>query len=679
MIRKRTIYGVLTGLDLVLMLSGVVLLMLTMGLVALDLQDTSRQKQQGAELMLRFAEQQTLLRELTARTAPEAAASAQGLESLHRWRAAAQQSIERLSGQAQQMESSALAGPVSDVQRHWQTAIARLDRVLVSETELVELQHHSEQMTASLTELAAHLEELIGRQVAGGEVPEGVAPMLGLLGDAQDLARALDRLRTGGLTAVSSPAPIAAALDRFAVDLGRLPADEPEMGSPAMLGSAGQDRLQPLASRVALLRRASETMIQLLQRTAPAASSLTALIAERSRLTESLDALMQAFAASQTPRTGMLGAASLTTVSTAVLTIALLGLLAWRGLTQVRRPAPVEAGEYGSDQRAILRLLDEVGGIAEGDLSVAATPGDDLTGAIADAFNQAIAGLRKMVTWGSAAVHALAQSTAQIRSLAGRLEAASASQGQSLMAMNAALDELDAQIAALTQRSAESAATARRLVERSEGGADSLRDALQGMDVIREQARQASARLERLTEGAHEIGAVSATIDDLADQTDILAVNGAMQAANAGESGRQFVGLIDEVRELARQTREASHRIQAVLRNVTADAVELASLIETTGDDLQRGGALVAGTGEVIAEIESLGRDIDRLLLDGEGSLGTGAVDRQAERFKGPLDQIQESTRQLAADAKLAGQVVTALSQPVQELRRAVAGFRLAE
>lgn len=673
----RAIRGFWTGLDLALVVASGLLLALTLGLTLVAQQQAAGQRTQGAELVLGVAEQQSQLRVLAGHATPAALAAATGLEPLHRWRADGQRLFDALSRQVRDLGLAALGEPLHEVARRWDALVVEVDRLLASEAEILALREQGERLAAALADLVSRLEGLAEQQIGAGGAPVEALITLRLLTEAQGLVQTVERQRGEGLGSLTTPAQLAAGIDRLAVDLARLRSGDRQAAAAAEGRVGGRVNLQGLAPSVAALGEDSATMLGLAQRLTVTAVALAALPAAEAAFADSLDALGRAYATSVQQDAGpvmaiwtwvWLGAISLTLT---------LGLLARRSLMRAGRPTASHASAAGAEQGAILRLLDEIGGIAEGDLTVAATPGDDLTGAIADAFNQAIAALRRMVTWGSAAVQVLAQSIGEIRSLASRLSATSALQGDALAAAEAALGTLQTQAASLAQRRGESVEVAARLGQVAARGAQVLREALRGIDGAGEQARVAATRLQRLNEAVVEIGALAAAIDDLADQTDILAVNGAMLAAGSGEAGRDLVGLIDEVRQLASQTREAVRQVQAVLRNMTADAAEATSLVETGATDLRKGADQVEDAGGALAEVETVVGYIDELMRADQAA--DGELHRLIDAIRMPLGQMQDSRARLAVEAEQAGGVITALTQPVQELKRAVGGFRLAE
>jgi len=664
-----------TRLDLSLLLAATLLLVPVPVLLFLADPGANEAHRPGPARLENLAEQQAAMRRLAAIAPPRLTANPAALEGLRRWHAEGLPEMERIADFGSSANPAALKDTFARITRHQAQLLTAVERILGAEPEILALHAAANKANARVDKLETSLARLLERRPAQGEAAEFTARVLRSLQETQGLTQSLEQLRTRGVAALSATTQFTAGTDRLAFNLARL--NEAPVATDIARPPGGQSGAQALDPLIGAIERSSATLLGLSEQLAPAAAALEQLNSLQTALGNDLVELLQTYGKSA--RRDADGASVLAWVGLSCLVAALLALLwlAYRVLLRARRASTPDAAARGAEQGAILRLLDEIGGIAEGDLTVAATPGDDLTGAIADAFNQTVGELRKMVHWGAEAVQALAQSTAQIRELSGRLDATREAQGESLARAEAALTDAREQIAEIAQRNGESAEVSGRLVEVAKRGAGSLRDALRDFDGATEQTRANTARLERLGSDVQKLGEIGARIDDLADQTDILAVNGAMQAANAGEAGRGLVGLIDEVRTLAGHTRDAAKEIQNLLRGVAADTAEVANLIETNDGALQKGTQLVEEAGDGLDEVQTVADYVDGLMRT--GTRANESLNAAFEVMQQQVLRLQESSAQLEGNAEQANAVVAALSQPVQALHRAVSGFRLAD
>ncbi len=242
-----------------------------------------------------------------------------------------------------------------------------------------------------------------------------------------------------------------------------------------------------------------------------------------------------------------------------------------------------------------MRLLDEMGSLAEGDLTVKATVTEDITGAIADSINFAIEALRSLVSTINETAVQVAAAAQETQATAMHLAEAAEHQAQQINSASAQIKDVATSIDQVSRNSAESADVAHRSVEIAAKGAEVVRQTIQGMDNIRDQIQETSKRIKRLGESSQEIGSIVELINDIAEQTNILALNAAIQAASAGEAGRGFAVVADEVQRLAERASNATKRIETLVQTIQSDTNEAVSVDGT--DDRGSGGRCPTGRG----------------------------------------------------------------------------------
>jgi twitching motility protein PilJ len=329
------------------------------------------------------------------------------------------------------------------------------------------------------------------------------------------------------------------------------------------------------------------------------------------------------------------------------------------------------------NQRAILTLLDEMGDLADGDLTVTATVTEDVTGAIADSINYAVEALRSLVIAINETSDKVSSSAQESRATAMHLAEASEHQAdqitnatQSMKAMAQAMDQMSSD-------ANESMDIAKQSVDIAGKGGDTVRRTILGMDTIREQIQETSKRIKRLGESSQEIGDIVEIIEDIADQTNILALNAAMQAAMAGEAGRGFAVVADEVQRLAERSGNATKQIEALVKTIQADTNEAVASMEGTTAEVVSGAKLAEDAGEALMEIESVSNHIASVI--NEIASSAQSQSSAASKIDDTMSVIQEITTQTLDGTNQAASSIGNLAELADELQQSVAGFRLPE
>lgn len=335
----------------------------------------------------------------------------------------------------------------------------------------------------------------------------------------------------------------------------------------------------------------------------------------------------------------------------------------------------LEREQNERNQQAIMRLLEEMGDLADGDLTVNATVTEDFTGAIADSMNFTIDQLRNLVGTIQGAVAQVSAATDETRQVATALAQASRNQAQEITGASAAINEMAVSIEQVSHNAAESANVAEKSVQIAKNGAEVVRNTIRGMDTIREQIQETSKRIKRLGESSQEIGDIVSLINDIADQTNILALNAAIQAAMAGESGRGFAVVADEVQRLAERSSNATKRIEALVKTIQTDTNEAVISMESSTSEVVRGAKLAQDAGVALEEIESVSTDLSELIQTISNAARQQAA--SAGHVSNTMHVIQEITNQTLQGTQATAQSIGKLSDLADELKASVAGFKL--
>ncbi len=329
-----------------------------------------------------------------------------------------------------------------------------------------------------------------------------------------------------------------------------------------------------------------------------------------------------------------------------------------------------------ANQAAILRLMNELQTVAEGDLTQEATVTEDITGAIADSVNYTVEELRQLVGNVQNTATRVAQTTAQVESTSTELLAASTEQlreiretGQSVLDMASRINDVSAQ-------AQESSQVARQSLTAAESGLQAVQNAIGGMNSIRDQIQETSKRIKRLGESSQEIGEITELISDITEQTNVLALNAAIQAASAGEAGRGFSVVAEEVQRLAERSGDATRQISALVKAIQTDTQDAVAAMERSTQGVVEGAKLSDSAGTALSEIDR----VSRRLADLIEQISSSAT-REAASANVVADNIQHIfavTEQTGEGTRSTALQVRELSRMAEELRQSVSRFKIA-
>jgi twitching motility protein PilJ len=327
------------------------------------------------------------------------------------------------------------------------------------------------------------------------------------------------------------------------------------------------------------------------------------------------------------------------------------------------------------NQHAIMRLLDEMSSLADGDLTVKATVTDDMTGAIADSVNFAVEQLRELVTGINITAQTVSESASETMKTTGKLAIASGQQAEQVREATDTINEMAESFDGMAERSRESSEVAQRSVAIAHSGSHMVQQTIKGMDTIRDQIQETSKRIKRLGESSQEIGDIVELINGIAEQTNILALNAAIQSASAGGAGRGFAVVADEVQRLAERATNATRRIEMLVQNIQTDTSEAIVSMESTTSEVVSGAEKAEDAGEALQRIESVSNDLSRLIED--ISQEAQAQSETATQVAGQMNSIRDVSIQTSGGSKQTAQSMGRLADLVHKLSESVADFKL--
>ncbi|MBV1914382.1 MAG: methyl-accepting chemotaxis protein [Pseudomonadales bacterium] len=327
------------------------------------------------------------------------------------------------------------------------------------------------------------------------------------------------------------------------------------------------------------------------------------------------------------------------------------------------------------NQNAILTLLDDLGNLADGDLTTSVTVTEDFTGAIADSINYTIDQLRILVSAINETSVRVSGSAEDAQETANQLAKASLQQAKEISGATNAVHEMVNSIEQVSRNASESTSTAEQFLILANTGADVVDNTLSGMETIREQIQDTSKRIKRLSESSQEIGDIVSLIDDIADQTNILALNAAIQASMAGDAGRGFAVVADEVQRLAERSSAATKQIEALVKTIQSDTNEAGISMEQTTTEVVNGARLAQDAASALGDIEKVSNSLATLIdnISGEAQQQLSSVENIAQT----MTIIQEITTQTLDGSQATSKSIGNLTSISGELRETVAGFQL--
>ena len=329
-----------------------------------------------------------------------------------------------------------------------------------------------------------------------------------------------------------------------------------------------------------------------------------------------------------------------------------------------------------ANQAAILRLMNELQTVAEGDLTQEATVTEDITGAIADSVNYTVEELRSLVGNVQSTATRVAQTTSKVESTSTELLATSTEQLREIRETGQSVLDMASRINEVSTQAQQSASVARQSLEAAESGLVAVQNAIGGMNAIRDQIQETSKRIKRLGESSQEIGEITELIADITEQTNVLALNAAIQAASAGEAGRGFSVVAEEVQRLAERSGDATRQIAALVKAIQTDTQDAVAAMERSTQGVVEGARLSDNAGTALSEIDRVSRQLAELIEQISASASKEAD--QASEVASNIQHIFAVTEQTGESTRTTANQVRDLARMADELRQSVARFKIA-
>ena len=459
-----------------------------------------------------------------------------------------------------------------------------------------------------------------------------------------------------------------------------------ELGLPGTANPQARQQLTTLLAQYEATRADAETILSNLQGLVSAREAQSAVVGDSEPLREKLEALQQRLSADAgvgLVQLAVLGGLALIVLLSSI-GIARVALLDSRQrqqqAEQQQREARLQEQEAkrinDANQAAILRLMNELQNLADGDLTQEATVTEDITGAIADSVNYTVEELRLLVGSVQKTASQVVDTTTQVDNTSAQLLAISTEQLREIRGTGQAILDMAQRITEVSAQAQSSAEVANQSLLSAEQGQKAVQDTIGGMNAIRDQMQETSKRIKRLGESSQEIGEITELISDITEQTNVLALNAAIQAASAGEAGRGFSVVAEEVQRLAERSGEATRQIATLVRTIQTDTQDTVAAMERATLGVVEGARLSDSAGAALAEIHSVSRRLAQLI--DEISKTTQHEASLANEVADDIQHIFVVTEQTGEGTRSTAEQVRELARMAQELRQSVTRFRIA-
>ncbi|QJE00603.1 methyl-accepting chemotaxis protein [Massilia forsythiae] len=583
------------------------------------------------------------------------------------------------------------AASLGKARAKWAASDAAAATILATRAELTAFDKNLKQLDQLSPEMLALTEEVLTQRSARGGSPRELAALGRLMMLSQRLSRSAGEYLSSGGIRPETAFQMGRDTTTFRVTVDALLNGSDALGLKALPDADLRARLAEVRSKFEVCQRVVATFLDNLAKFNAAKGAEQTIFRDNEDLRTRLLNLQGDYRGAEN------GAWFWLLVAASIFTLAMAGSISrvmlqdsrnrTRGADARRQEAEAmrllaqakeEEAKATNDQNqaAILRLMNELQEVADGDLTVHATVSEDITGAIADSVNYTVEELRGLVVRVIGTAEQVTAASNGAHKVAGELLVAAGQQSREIQDASSTVLRMAGQITEVSSSAKQSAEVARQSVAAAEQGANAVQDAIRGMVDIREQIQDTSKRIKRLGESSQEIGEITELISDITEQTNVLALNAAIQAASAGEAGRGFSVVAEEVQRLAERSGDAAKQIGALVRTIQTDTHDAVAAMERSTQGVVEGARLSDAAGAALADISRVSNRLAELIqgiaiATGQQATSANGVAHNMRHILAVNEHTQGGTQQTA-------QSIRQLAELAQELKNSVSRFRVA-
>jgi twitching motility protein PilJ len=563
-----------------------------------------------------------------------------------------------------------LASRIDELAKRWPLSSDAASAILSAQKDLIALAQNVEQVRVGAEDMAAQSQELIGLMSQSGSPAGQVLKANRITALSERLGRGAAQILGAEIIDPEVPFLLGKDTNEVRSILQALETGNAQMEMSALRDAEARAKLAELKKTFGTFEQNASPILRELSKLITARQASAQLVSGSEQLQGAVRAIQDSMQA-----TGRSALSLVAIVVLGVLFVGVLVLMVFAFVGDSRRSALESERENKRNQEAILRLLNEMGDLADGDLTIRAKVTEDITGAIADSMNYTIDELRNLVTGVNNAAIQVTQKTAQAQSISAELLGAAEKQSREIEETTAQVLQVSRSIADVSSTAEESARVAQRSLSAADKGRAAVQNSISGMNDIREQIQETSKRIKRLGESSQEIGEIVELISDITEQTNVLALNAAIQAASAGEAGRGFSVVAEEVQRLAERSGEATKQIGAIVKTIQADTQDAVAAMEKSTQGVVEGAKLSDAAGQALSEIDAVTKNLATLIAQITSATQTQA--NATNKVAQNMQDILEITRQTTRGTQQAAGSIRDLATVAQELKSSVSGFKL--